>query len=147
VDECALDLVFGAKPLVGFRSGLDILHLDLHERAAAPANVNVIALDHAPDALIPLEQVADPDLDRFHLCHKDLMLLGKRRALYSNCGTISACPTHSIRSNSSPDCRTCRASIACSPPTAQRSTSARRRTSGSALARTSAARHRARASR
>jgi len=74
IDERALDLVLGAKPLIGLGADLDVLHLDLHEGAAATADVNVIALDHAPDALVPLEQVADPDSDCLDLRHESLLL-------------------------------------------------------------------------
>jgi hypothetical protein len=37
-------------------------HLDLHEGAAAAADVHVVT-EHAPDALVPLDQVADADFD------------------------------------------------------------------------------------
>ena len=42
VDEGALDLVLGAEALVGLGAGLDVLHLDLHEGAAAAADVHVV---------------------------------------------------------------------------------------------------------
>ena len=69
IDERALDLVLGAEALVGLGALVDVLHLDLHERAAAPADVHVVALQHAPDPLVPLEELAGPDLDCFDFCH------------------------------------------------------------------------------
>jgi len=34
----------------------DVLHLDLHVRAAAAADMDVVRLQHAPDALVEFEQ-------------------------------------------------------------------------------------------
>src|SRR2546423_372890 len=71
VDLDALDLVLGAEALVGLGAGLDVLHLHLHEGAAAAADVHVVGLEHAPDALVPLEEVTDTDLDCFNFGHED----------------------------------------------------------------------------
>ena len=61
VDEGPLDLVLGADALVLLGARLDVLHLDLHEGAAAAADVHVVGFEHAPDALFPLDQVAGAD--------------------------------------------------------------------------------------
>ena len=49
----ALDLVVGAEARVGLGAGVDVLHLNLHERAAAAADVHVVAFEHPPDPLCP----------------------------------------------------------------------------------------------
>src|SRR5262245_859372 len=67
--ERALDLVLGAEALVGLGALVDVLHLDLHEGATAVADVDVVGLEHAPDALVPLEKIAGTDLDCFNLGH------------------------------------------------------------------------------
>src|SRR6185503_5209168 len=74
---------FGAEALVGLGAGLDVFHLDLHECAAAPADVHVIGLEDAPDALVPLEEVTGTDSDCFDLGHDDLLEAAKRRAFYT----------------------------------------------------------------
>src|SRR6266480_1548575 len=83
VDVGALDLVLGAEALVGLGAGLDVLHLDLHEGAAAAADVDVVGLDDAPDALVPLEQVSGADLDCFDLGHGIYRWLRKGREFYT----------------------------------------------------------------
>src|SRR6267142_2316167 len=83
VDERPLDLVLGAEALVGLGARLDVLHLHLHEGAAAAAHVHVIALQHAPDALVPFQQVAGTDADCFDLGHDDDLPLGKRPRFYT----------------------------------------------------------------
>jgi len=69
VDVRTLDLVLRAEALVGLGASLDVLHLDLHESAAAAADVDVVGLEDAPDPLVPLEQVSGADLDGFDLGH------------------------------------------------------------------------------
>ena len=48
---------------------LDVLHLDLHEGAAAAAYVHVVGLEHAPYALIPFDQVAGANFGCEDFCH------------------------------------------------------------------------------
>ena len=67
--EGALDFLFGTDPLVGLGAGFDVLHLHLHEGAAAAAHVHVIAFQHPPDPLFPLDEVADADLRSQYLRH------------------------------------------------------------------------------
>ena len=58
------------QSLVALLAALDVLDLDLHVGAAAAADVDVVALQHAPDALVELEQVADADFGGEDLGHK-----------------------------------------------------------------------------
>src|SRR5262245_36304067 len=69
IDESAFDLVLGAEALVGLGALVDVLHLDLHEGAAAAADVDVVGLEHPPDALVPLEELTGTDLDCFDFGH------------------------------------------------------------------------------
>jgi len=69
IDEGALDFVLGAEALVGLGTRLDVLHLHLHERAAAAAHVHVVALENAPHALVPFDEIADADFDCRDLGH------------------------------------------------------------------------------
>ena len=69
VDVRPLDLVLGAHALVALGARLDVLHFDLHEGAAATPDVNVMGLEHAPDALFPLDQVACADFGGQYFGH------------------------------------------------------------------------------
>jgi excinuclease ABC subunit C len=43
----------------------------------------VVGLEHPPHALVPFEEVARPDFDRFDLCHEENSAALKRRAFYT----------------------------------------------------------------
>src|SRR6185436_11129365 len=97
VDIRALDLVLGAEALVGLGAGLDVLHLDLHERAAATADVHVVGLEDAPDALVPLEEISGTDPDCFDLGHDGIDALAKGRAFYYDLRRLQRGPSRLCR--------------------------------------------------
>jgi hypothetical protein len=93
LDVRALDLLVRPEALVRLGAGLDVLHLDLHECAAASADVHVIGFQHAPHALVPFEQVADPDLGREYFRHGQLPgLVRKTRDSTGNAGRSDPAP-------------------------------------------------------
>ncbi len=69
VDVRPLDLVLRAHALVALGARLDVLHFNLHEGAPAATDVDVMGLEHAPDALLPLDQVAGADFGGENLGH------------------------------------------------------------------------------
>jgi hypothetical protein len=69
VDIRPLDLLVGRQTLVALLAAFDVLDLDLHVGAAAAADVHVIALQHAPDALVEFQQVAGADFSGEDLGH------------------------------------------------------------------------------
>jgi hypothetical protein len=81
LDEGPLDLFICSEALVVLGAGFDVLHFHLHERTAATAHVHVVGLEHAPDALVPFDQITRADFGCQDFCHQWGLDFGKKAAI------------------------------------------------------------------